>query len=182
MDADQKERERITNRLKFTSSWIAKSNILNDIIYYAGPYEVTVGKTIKANICTKSFQTIPVIAWSNFRGFWYGYDSTVHLLHGKSILIKISDKEYVFIGDNIYSFTTMDIIIDYVAPIIKNNPYCIALGKENVYFLNWKKLVPQKAIDPPISISNAGKICIESFEKQQVDMEIVDIHYKIELL
>jgi hypothetical protein len=63
---------------------------------------------------------------------------------GNSILLKIDDKEYVFIGHQIFSFKTKNEIVSFVSPVGNNDvPYPYAIDdKENYYFL----LVPDTGI------------------------------------
>ena len=56
---------------------------------------------------------------------------------GNSILLKMDKKEYVFIGDQIYSFKTNHEIVSFVSPVGNNDvPYPYAIDdKYNYYFL-----------------------------------------------
>jgi hypothetical protein len=56
---------------------------------------------------------------------------------GNSILLKIDDFEYVFIGEKIYSFKTKHEIVMFASPVGNNDvPYPYAMDdKENYYFL-----------------------------------------------
>jgi hypothetical protein len=56
---------------------------------------------------------------------------------GNSILLKIHEKEYVFIGYQIYSFKTKNEIVSFVSPVGNNDvPYPYAIDdKDNYYFL-----------------------------------------------
>ena len=55
---------------------------------------------------------------------------------GNSILLKIGDKRYVFIGHTIYEFSTKDEITEYHSPVGNNDvPYPVAIGKNYVYFM-----------------------------------------------
>ena len=63
-----------------------------------------------------------------------------------SILLKIDDK-YIFIGDNIYEFTTDEEIIDFKSPIGNSGvPYPVAIGEKNIYFMLDKVYVDKKEI------------------------------------
>jgi len=56
--------------------------------------------------------------------------------NGNSILCKLGTNKYVFIGHEIYEFTTKDEIGEYYSPVGNNDvPYPVAVGSENVYFL-----------------------------------------------
>jgi hypothetical protein len=65
---------------------------------------------------------------------------------GNTILVKLSKKKYVYIGDEIvYEFSTEDEITKYFSLIGGNDaPYPVALGKDNVYFMLDKVYIPKK--------------------------------------
>jgi hypothetical protein len=55
---------------------------------------------------------------------------------GNSILLEISAKKYMYIGTEIYTFETEDVIESYFSLVGNNDvPYPIALGTDNVYFM-----------------------------------------------
>ena len=56
---------------------------------------------------------------------------------GNSILLKMEQEKYIFIGDQIYSFKTENNIVKFVSPVGNNDvPYPYAIDdKENYYFL-----------------------------------------------
>ena len=55
---------------------------------------------------------------------------------GNSILLKITNKRYVFIGSFIYEFEPEDEIKEYYSMIGNSDvPYPVAIGEKNVYFL-----------------------------------------------
>lgn len=56
---------------------------------------------------------------------------------GNSILLKIDDLKYMFIGSNIYTFTTLNNITVFESPVGNNDvPYPYAIdSEENYYFL-----------------------------------------------
>jgi hypothetical protein len=70
-----------------------------------------------------------------FEGYWYGYDTTKYKNHGNSILIKIDDHNYMYVGNVLYTFVTKDIILDFVS-LTENNDVseAIAFGTKNTYF------------------------------------------------
>uniref|UniRef100_A0A6C0HMK1 Uncharacterized protein n=1 Tax=viral metagenome TaxID=1070528 RepID=A0A6C0HMK1_9ZZZZ len=56
--------------------------------------------------------------------------------NGNSILLYIKDNEYVYIGHEIYSFTSISEIIKYVSPVGNNDvPYPYAIDKDNNIYL-----------------------------------------------
>ncbi len=67
---------------------------------------------------------------------------------GNSILIKVSPKKYIYVGDQIYSFTTDDTITSYYSPLGNNQvPYPYAVGEKSVYFMLDRMAVPVSDID-----------------------------------
>lgn len=105
-----------------------------------------------------------------FLGYWSGYDSSyIHPKctepsHGNSLLIQISKTKYVYIGDNIYSFETDDIILDYISPVGNNDvPYPIAYGKDNIYFMLDKQFIKRVDLHSPITVSGAEDLYSEFF-------------------
>ena len=55
---------------------------------------------------------------------------------GNSILLNLSGNKYVFIGESVYEFETIDPIEKFYSMIGRNDvPYPVAVGPENVYFL-----------------------------------------------
>lgn len=77
----------------------------------------------------------------------YGKDFT-----GNSILIKIKNHEYIYIGSEIYSFTSKTNIIRFVSPVGNNDvPYPYAIDSNNNYYLMLHTIMIQnipKNIDP----------------------------------
>lgn len=66
---------------------------------------------------------------------------------GNSLLIKLTDNKYVFIGEYIYEFNTDDNIIKYMSPIGNNDiPYPYAIGEKNIYLMIEKVKVDKKHI------------------------------------
>lgn len=56
--------------------------------------------------------------------------------NGNSILLRLHDLEYVFIGDYIMSFTALSKIVSYVSPVGNNDiPYPYAVDEHDRYYL-----------------------------------------------
>jgi hypothetical protein len=69
---------------------------------------------------------------------------------GNSILLKISDKKFVFIGWDIYSFELEDgdEIKNYYSPMGHSGvPYPYLIGKKNTYFMIEKQYAPNELLD-----------------------------------
>ena len=92
-------------------------------------------------------------------GYWYGFDTVPGPLHGNSILVKIMNKRYVYIGSEIYQFDTNEEILDYVSPVGNNDvPYPIAFGEKNVYFMLDKRFIAKNELETPITIAKSEDI------------------------
>ena len=60
-----------------------------------------------------------------------------------NFLFEIGDKNYVLVGDKLYSFETNDEIVDYFTEHGNNDvKYSYAVGKENIYFMLHQKYIP----------------------------------------
>lgn len=68
---------------------------------------------------------------------FYGTDKYDNKKKVNTLLLQLSDLEYIFIGGIIYKFKTLEKIIKYYSNSIegKNYPEPIAISKKNVYFL-----------------------------------------------
>lgn len=67
---------------------------------------------------------------------------------GNSILINKTGREYVFIGETIYSFTAKDHIVEYHSPIGNSDvPYPFAIGDKYVYFMIEYNVIDVTAFD-----------------------------------
>ena len=90
-------------------------------------------KTYK-NVEKKFIGNSPVNEMTKFSG---GYGPA---FRGNSILLKLKSQSpmfrYVFIGDYIYEFSTVEPILKYTSPVGNNDvPYPIAVSKNLVYFM-----------------------------------------------
>jgi hypothetical protein len=116
-----------------------------EIIVYKCDYDNNKDKCNYDKVCAR---------FTKFVGYWTGFDSSSYAMHGNSILIKISNNEYVFIGWDIYSFKTTDVIEDYISPVGNNDvPYPVAYATNNVYFLTDSSYMEKSILLPlrPIS-------------------------------
>ena len=69
---------------------------------------------------------------------------------GNSLLLQISGKRYVHVGDCVFSFEPVegDAIVKYYSPVGNNDvPYPYAVGKKNVYFMWDKTYYPVELFD-----------------------------------
>jgi len=68
---------------------------------------------------------------------------------GSSILVCIKENHYVYIGSEIYSFTTTEPILFYESPVgSSETPYPYAVGDKYTYFMLDKEKVPNELLDP----------------------------------
>lgn len=106
---------------------------------------------------------------NNFQGYWSGFDSSPYSLesddfHGNSILIKINDHKYIEIGLIIFSFSTKDIILDYVSYVGNNDvPYPIAYGEKYAYFMLEKQMCEIDSFVTKPSVANSNDMYIEFY-------------------
>lgn len=80
----------------------------------------------------------------------YIFDHTIYeskLFDGNSVLLKLVDDKYVFIGHEIYEFKLKndDIVQEYYSAVGNNDvPYPVILGQKNIYYMLDKKYVERK--------------------------------------
>ena len=68
--------------------------------------------------------------------------------NGNSILLKINQLTYIYIGEEISMFNTNFPLVSYESPIGNNDvPYPYAVGDEYIYFLLEMTTVPREVID-----------------------------------
>lgn len=100
----------------------------------------------------------------DFTGYWSGFDSSPHVIHGSSILIEIKPREYVYIGREIKRFTTQDRILDFISCMGNSDvPYPIAYGEENVYYMLDMAYVPRDELKTAISVEKASRLWDEYY-------------------
>lgn len=86
---------------------------------------------------------IGVSVKSEMTKFSKGYGAKYN---GNTILLQITKKKYIFIGNYIGEFTTNIEIISYYSPIGNNDvPYPYAIDKENKYYLLGENIILQKS-------------------------------------
>ena len=71
---------------------------------------------------------------------------------GNSILAQLDAKKYLYIGDEIYSFSLKDdTIVMYYSPVGNGGtPYPYAVGEHHTYFMSDKERVPNHLLDPKL--------------------------------
>jgi hypothetical protein len=72
----------------------------------------------------------------DFQKVFVGDDPKYPEFKGNSILVQITPYFYVFIGDEVYSFQTTDVIQNYYSPVGNSDvPYPYAIGENNTYLM-----------------------------------------------
>ncbi|XWV25370.1 hypothetical protein QJ856_gp0398 [Tupanvirus deep ocean] len=81
-----------------------------------------------------------------------------------SILIQLSSTEYVFVGDTIYSFKTINPIINYFSPLGNNDvPYPVAYGQNEAYFMLDQVYVNKDQIVTPFTATGSEQMYREFY-------------------
>lgn len=119
----------------------------------------------------------------NYKGYWPGYDHSKDHNHSGSILIKVSEKEYIFTGEELFIFHSKEEIDDFAS--WRGNDglvYSIGFGKDNIYFFEEKQYIPKNIIDLEFNMENIGKL-VDSFysgknivgkiEAKYIDYELI---------
>ena len=155
-------------KIKLTNTYIPKNKLTNkDKIYSirvtgGQPFKVIIndsGIDISGHICydrqanemlETQFGRMP-----NFMGYWSS---------GNSILVKLTPKDYLFIGELIYIFESEGEILDFISPIKSNDIPCpIAYDKTNIYFMLEQSYDKIANFKTKLSIENAEKIYSEFY-------------------
>lgn len=157
-----------------TARWGNKISPHNSNIYYTHdnggrPFKVVIDSNlvkvydnIKNNklLSLESLQVFigesPRTPMTEFSG-GYGDD-----FKGNTILVEINDKEYVFIGDNIFTFKTNNKIINYTSEVGNNDvPYPYAIDSEDNFYLLIESIILkipiQNRLDPYSYYYNRNK-------------------------
>jgi hypothetical protein len=104
-----------------------------------------------------------------------------------SILIKITDVEYVYVGSEIYSFKTKTPIINYYSPLGNNDvPYPVAYGENEVYFMCDYEYVTFQQMKTPCTARGSADMYNEYYGNidgpEKVPMKMLDkttIHKRV---
>ncbi len=88
--------------------------------------------------------------------------------HGNSLLIKLTENKYVFIGWKIYSFETTTPIINYFSPLGNNDvPYPVAYGTNEVYFMMDAQYIMNRNLTTPKTLDGSDAIYREFYDSQE---------------
>uniref|UniRef100_A0A6C0CBD1 Uncharacterized protein n=1 Tax=viral metagenome TaxID=1070528 RepID=A0A6C0CBD1_9ZZZZ len=95
----------------------------------------------------------------DFEGYWTGYDASPYKNHGNTILIKINEHKYIYVGCEIFSFRTKEEILDFISPLGNSDvPYPLAYGTENIYFLCERSYVRADQMHLEPTVLNAEEL------------------------
>jgi len=73
---------------------------------------------------------------------------------GNTNLLDLGDGKYVYVGEEIYEFTTDDRIIRYYSPVGNNDvPYSFAVGEKYVYFMADNAYISREIYDEKVPLS-----------------------------
>lgn len=91
-----------------------------------------------------------------------------------SVLLKLKDK-YIFIGSEIYEFTTDDKIIDFKSPIGNSAvPYPVAIGEKYLYFMLDKIYIDKELISKSSDYYKSFYDLDNDIEKHKIkDLKII---------
>ena len=127
--------------------------------------EVFIGKSPKTTMTSVS------------KGYGRKYD-------GNTILLNVGHHKYIFIGDEIYSFTTKSKIIEYVSPIGNNDvPYPFAIDETRNYYLFVDKLYVNEMYIPKDKVKDKNPYYSTSLEFEKIikNLKIIDSHHSKEV-
>lgn len=112
-----------------------------------------------------SIYSNPLMKITDFMGYWYGFDTSGYNYHGNSILVKITENDYIFIGHYVYEFSTNEEIIDYISPVGHSDvPYPVAYSQNNIYFMCDQQYVNKSHFKRDIDVDNAEMIYAEYYD------------------
>ena len=65
-----------------------------------------------------------------------------------NFLFKIEDKKYIYVGDNVFTFETVDNIVEYFSKTGHNDvKYPFGLSDENIYYMLYQKYITTEEFD-----------------------------------
>ena len=110
------------------------------------------------------YENKPFKIVTEFEGLWAGRDFEDEDFCGNSILIKLEDHEYIFVGWKVQGFSTKDIMIDYESPVGNSDvSYPVAFGDTFIYFMNEMKVAAIKDFKRVYHVGEASAMCSEFY-------------------
>ena len=75
-----------------------------------------------------------------FKPFDLDKETHARIVTDENFLFKIEDKKYIFVGENVYKFESIDDFDEYFAETGNNDvKYPFALSEENIYYMAHQK-------------------------------------------
>ena len=83
-----------------------------------------------------------------FKPFDLDKKTHARIVTDENFLFKNEDKKYIFVGENVYNFETIDDIDEYFSETgNKDIKYLFALSKENIYYMAHQKYITIEEIE-----------------------------------
>ena len=83
-----------------------------------------------------------------FKPFDLDKKTHARIVTGENFLFKIEDKKYIYAGDKVFTFETVDNIEEYFSETGHNDvKYTFALGNENIYYMLYQKYITIEECD-----------------------------------
>ena len=155
-------------------------NTRYDIIDNGGPSYTVVSKNNRLYINDLNPGKL-VRRVDNFEGYWPGYDSEIYE-HGNSVLIKITNNSYYYVGSEIYSFNTTDVIYDFASTMGNSRvPYPVAFGTTYLYFMLDAEKVDKKEFQSEVYLENAEELYSEyyGYVKRTKDLNKIPMNVRM---
>ncbi len=107
-------------------------------------HKIEVYKSTAIDIYSKK-----LLELTEYQLIFLGKDSKYPQFEGQSILVKIDDNNYVYIGNMIYQLNTKDIITQFISDLGNSDVvYDYAIGTENIYLFTEKKYFNKDFYNP----------------------------------
>lgn len=85
---------------------------------------------------------------TNFQKLFVGHDFSFPEFAGNSLLVQITNHDYIFIGWEVYSFNTTDVIREYYSPVGNSDvPYPYAVGDQYIYLMIENVYMPKTVLN-----------------------------------
>ena len=83
-----------------------------------------------------------------FKPFDLDKKTHARIVTDENLLFKIEDKKYIYVGDKVFTFETVDNIEEYFSETGHNDvKYLFALSNENIYYMLYQKYVTIEECD-----------------------------------
>ena len=83
-----------------------------------------------------------------FKPFGLDKRTRARIVTDENFLFKIEDKKYIYVGDEVFTFETVDDIEEYISESKYNDvKYPFALSNENIYYMLYQKYITIEEFD-----------------------------------